>query len=527
MVGKGPKQTLSPVQRPKLNQGGVMLNQAQSNAPFSTSYPSPSSVAQSSPHLQVHRNMSSPHAFSPSSPNSTPTSTIHHQQQKSQLPLSLNVSQTMTNQPNNWSNLPPNNMNNPNMNNMRTSTSAIGINNSMVNNSPNANAVNVTSTITLKRMQEQNPILNAQLSQDSISYVQVQQHSQNQSQQASINQTLPPSSNSPSSLNLNSSGLSMRFNRNSPVLTATSNSQQQQQQQQQQSQLNNQTQPNQQQQQQYPSPNHYLNNVQNVPSPTPQIQQQLNRNMNTNPNQQRLQQQQQPMPNRGMSSGQTYYPVAENIVSSNPMNMQQQQQTGQQQQQVVYGNCIMNNVQSSNVASSEYVKQGLRAKCLNARSHQQMTNQQAPQQAQQNIQSRAQLMQQNQPVQQQQHLTSHTHIQSNSSTPANTIPHHLQMQQSTSNLSTSQNSSQISQPVLSQTYGQASSAQLSSQQQMNSNPQLSQNSPQQLNSSLTDEDLDAIGLALSVNNDSSFFSFNDLSETNTMVSCMIRPFFVC
>ena len=259
-----------------MNNSGV-LNQPsfQGNA----SYPSPSSQPQqqSSPRLQVHRNISSPHAFSPSSPNST--STLHHQpQQKSQLPLppnapnaqnmnpnlNSNMSQTqLQNSTGCWSNLPPNMSNNQMQMRtgmsagMSTSTSAIG---------NGSNNVNAPTGITLKLMQEQNPILNAQLSQDSISYVQIQpshpQNTNNPQQHASSlnssNQSLPPSSNSPS---LNS-GLSMRFNRNSPVLTATSSGH-----------LAN----SQQAQPQYPSSPNFMNsslNNNNLHSPT----QQLNRN---------------------------------------------------------------------------------------------------------------------------------------------------------------------------------------------------------------------------------------------------------
>lgn len=497
-----------------MNNSGV-LNQPpfQSNA----SYPSPSSQQQSSPHLQVHRNISSPHqAFSPSSPNST--STLHHQPQpKSQLPLPPNAQQQNLNtnmgqsamQNQNWSNLPPN-MNNSQMQ-MRPGGPAIGMN--------NGNAGQV------KLMQELNPILNAQLSQESISYVQMQpSHSQSAAnpQQASLNsplnssnQSLPPSSNSPS---LNS-GLSMRFSRNSPVLTS-----------------NNQHLANSQQAQQpqYPSsPGFMSSNMNNVHSPT----QPMNRNPQMQPTtgQQRLQPMQQHRMNVGQPAQQTYYPSSDNLVSSNQMQ-QQQQPTGQQ---VVYSNCGMNssnmsggnmnsNMNSSNMtsnmtgnmnsnmstqqspnnmasglASSEMVKQGLRAK-LGARSHQQM-NSNAGNSAQTMPPSRGQMpMMQQQQASPMQHMAHAGHLQSNSS--AGSV-HHLQMQQSnSSNMSSNiQQNSQSQQPMMNMQTGYGStSAQLSSSQQ---------HSPQQL----TDEDFDAIGLALSVNNDSSFFSFNDLPEANTMV----------
>lgn len=483
-----------------MNNSGV-LNQPpfQSNA----SYPSPSSQQQSSPHLQVHRNISSPHqAFSPSSPNST--STLHHQPQpKSQLPLPPNAQQQNLNtnmgqsamQNQNWSNLPPN-MNNSQMQ-MRPGGPAIGMN--------NGNAGQV------KLMQELNPILNAQLSQESISYVQMQpSHSQSAAnpQQASLNsplnssnQSLPPSSNSPS---LNS-GLSMRFSRNSPVLTS-----------------NNQHLANSQQAQQpqYPSsPGFMSSNMNNVHSPT----QPMNRNPQMQPTtgQQRLQPMQQHRMNVGQPAQQTYYPSSDNLVSSNQMQ-QQQQPTGQQ---VVYSNCGMNsgnmtsnmtgnmnsnmstqqspNNMASGLASSEMVKQGLRAK-LGARSHQQM-NSNAGNSAQTMPPSRGQMpMMQQQQASPMQHMAHAGHLQSNSS--AGSV-HHLQMQQSnSSNMSSNiQQNSQSQQPMMNMQTGYGStSAQLSSSQQ---------HSPQQL----TDEDFDAIGLALSVNNDSSFFSFNDLPEANTMV----------
>ena len=430
--------------------------------------------------------------------------------------LNSNMAQTsMQNNNNCWSNLPPS-MNNNAMQ-MRAGGSTIA-------NGPN----NAPTGITLKLMQEQNPILNAQLSQDSISYVQIQpSHSQaatNPQQQASSlnssNQSLPPSSNSPSL----SSGLSMRFNRNSPVLTTTSSSH-----------LSN----SQQAQPQYPSSPNFMNsNLNNsVHSPTQPMnrnainQNQINQNqmgqMQPAGGQQRLQptvmqgHRMTMTMNTGQPAQQTYYPASsDNLVSSNQMNVQA---SGQQ---VVYGNCVMNNVNTNsmqpqqspnmsagNVASSEMVKQGLRAK-LGARSHQQMNSNNGGQ----TMQSRGQMpmmQQQASPMQQQQsspmHMTHSGHIQSNS----NAGPvHHLQMQPSgSSNMSIQQNSSQV--PVSQQqsgltqqtAYGNASGQMASSQQ----------HSPQPLNSALTDEDLDAIGLALSVN-DSSFFSFNDLPETNTMVS---------
>lgn len=472
---------------PKNNQP-VAINQNAQSFSTNNSYPSPSSQQQSSPsphHIHAqHRNLSSPHAFSPSSP-----------QQKSQLPLqstsnvlqqtssqsqNMNQSQIQTN--NCWSNLPPN----PNLS-TRTSTS-IGLNNSINSN--------VTTGIQ-KRLQEQqsdpirnNPILNAQLSQDSVSYIQI--HSQNPQQQNSFNsnqQTLPPpSSNSPS---LNSSGLSMRFNRNSPVLT---NSSQQQ------------TQPN----QQYPSPNYLNSNMNSVPSPP--IQQPINRNSTAN--QQRL----QPMQGRninnlnnslhspvGLNSSQSFYSSDQNIInSSNQMNIQgppssQQQQSGQS---IIYSNCVINTTSgaqpNNNISSSEYVKQGLRAK-LGARNQQQMGTQ--------TIQNRAQLplIQQQQQsqlnIQSSQSHLSHIQQQPNSST-----VRHLQQPQQTINTSPpnlSNNSGNLNQPF-------------------NQQSQLLSNSPQ-LNSSLTDEDFDAIGIALSVNNDSSFFDFNnDLPETNAMVGLKLK-----
>lgn len=512
MVNKQTKQNLSPVQRSKMNNIAV-LNQPY---PTTSSYPSPSS--QQSSHLQVHRNNVglSHNAFSPASPNST--SNLH--QQKNQLPLSQqqNINQQQQQQSiqsnNCWSNLPPNMNNNNISTTLRTSNSSIG----------NNSNVTTSTGITLKRMQEQNPILNAQLSQDSISYVQIQQHPQQQQQQQqqtlnsqqqssatlNSNQTLPPSSNSPS---LNS-GLSMRFNRNSPVLTNNQH-------------LNN----SQQQSQGYPLSPNYMNSTMNnnVHSPVNtgsqiQQQQQLNRNqLNSTANQQQQCVQSAMQGQRtnniqsiNVSSGQTYYP-SDNLINSNTINVQQ---TGQ----VVYGNCVMNNVSNlqhqqqsnnmsvvSNVASSEMVKQGLRAK-LGARNHQQLNNS-----GHQTIQTRAQLplMQQSPSVQQQ---SSHlTHIQPSTTTSVHY--HQIQQQQSTSSSSSnlpiqqqssSQNSIQVpvsQQPVLSQSYSTSSTSQMNSNSQLNS-------------SSLTDEDFDAIGLALSVNNDSSFFSFNDLPETNTMVRAM-------
>lgn len=167
--------------------------------------PSPS-LASSSPHLSTNMTgslmqTSSPHPYSPASPAS---GMLPHSN-SSANPMQPNLASTAVGSPaGNWSPLPP-----PIL---RSSSNAMTAQNLAAQNA--AQLAN--------RMQQQNPMLNAQLSQGPVGFITNVTTSTNANNTAPLvssgtapNTPQPPNSPSPSLLG------NMRYNRNSPVLSGT------------------------------------------------------------------------------------------------------------------------------------------------------------------------------------------------------------------------------------------------------------------------------------------------------------------